>query len=83
MVICLRAVAGVDGADSGEILLNGRHLPLGSVRHAVQEGILLVPADRRGAAIVTSLSVRANFASATGFRSSVRRFGFAGRAKSA
>ena len=71
----LRAVAGVDEADSGEILLDGRHLPLGSVRHAVQEGILLVPADRRGAAIVTSLSVRANLCLSDRVRYSVRRFG--------
>ena len=71
----LRAVAGVDGADSGEILLNDRQLPLGSVRHAVQEGILLVPADRRGAAIVTSLSVRANLCLGDRVRRSVRRFG--------
>jgi ABC-type sugar transport system ATPase subunit len=71
----LRAVAGVDSADSGEILLNDRHLPLGSVRHAVQEGILLVPADRRGAAIVTSLSVRANLCLGDRIRRSVRRFG--------
>ena len=71
----LRAVAGVDGADSGEILLNDRQLPLGSVRHAVQEGILLVPADRRGAAIVTSLSVRANLCLGDRIRRSVRRFG--------
>jgi ABC-type sugar transport system ATPase subunit len=71
----LRAVAGVDEADSGEILLDGRHLPLGSVRHAVHEGILLVPADRRGAAIVTSLSVRANLCLSDRVRYSVRRFG--------
>jgi ABC-type sugar transport system ATPase subunit len=71
----LRAVAGVDDADGGEILLNDRQLPLGSVRHAVREGILLVPADRRGAAIVTSLSVRANLCLGDRIRRSVRRFG--------
>ena len=71
----LRALAGVDAADSGDILLNGHRLPLGSVRHAVQEGILLVPADRRGAAIVTSLSVRANLCLGDRVRRSVRRFG--------
>ena len=71
----LRAVAGVDAANSGEIILDGHHLPLGSVRHAVQEGILLVPADRRGAAIVTSLSVRANLCLGNRVRRSVRRFG--------
>ena len=71
----LRTVAGVDAANSGEIVLDGHHLPLGSVRHAVQEGILLVPADRRGAAIVTSLSVRANLCLGNRVRRPVRRFG--------
>jgi ABC-type sugar transport system ATPase subunit len=71
----LRAVAGVDEADGGEILLDGRPLPLGSVRHAVLEGILLVPADRRGAAIVTALSVRANLCLGNRVRHAVRRFG--------
>ena len=45
------------------------------MRHAVQEGILLVPADRRGAAIVTSLSVRANLCLGDRVRRAVRRFG--------
>jgi ABC-type sugar transport system ATPase subunit len=71
----LRAVAGVDAADDGEIILNDRQLPLGSVRHAVQQGILLVPADRRGAAIVTSLSIRANLCLGDRVRHLVRRFG--------
>jgi ABC-type sugar transport system ATPase subunit len=71
----LRAVAGMDAADGGEIILNDRQLPLGSVRHAVQQGILLVPADRRGAAIVTSLSIRANLCLGDRVRRLVRRFG--------
>jgi ABC-type sugar transport system ATPase subunit len=71
----LRAVAGVDVPDSGEIRLDDHPLPLGSVRHAVQKGILLVPADRRSAAIVPALSVRANLCLGDRVRSSVRRFG--------
>ncbi len=71
----LRAVAGVDVPDSGEIKLDDRPLPLGSVRHAVKKGILLVPADRRGAAIVPSLSVRANLCLGDRVRHTVRRFG--------
>jgi ABC-type sugar transport system ATPase subunit len=71
----LRAVAGVDPAEEGEIIFDGHQLPLGSVRHAVRQGILLVPADRRGAAIVTSLSVRANLCLGDRIRRSVRRFG--------
>jgi ABC-type sugar transport system ATPase subunit len=71
----LRAVAGVDVPDSGEIRLDDHPLPLGSVRYAVQSGILLVPADRRGAAIVPSLSVRANLCLGDRVRHAVRRFG--------
>jgi ABC-type sugar transport system ATPase subunit len=71
----IRAIAGVDAASDGEIILDGRRLPLGSVRHAVEQGILLVPADRRGAAIVPSLSVRANLCLGGRVRRSVRRFG--------
>jgi len=71
----LRAVACVDAASDGDILLDGKRLPLGSVRHAVQQGMLLVPADRRGAAVVTSLSVRANLCLGDRVRRSVRRFG--------
>ncbi len=71
----LRALAGVDTTNGGEIALDGRSLPLGSVRQAVKEGILLVPADRRGAAIVPSLSIRANLCLGDRVRSAVRRFG--------
>ena len=79
----LRTVAGVDAANGGEIVLDGHQLPLGSVRHAVQEGILLVPADRRGAAIVTSLSVRANLCLGNRVRRQCAALGFDGRAKNA
>jgi ribose transport system ATP-binding protein/rhamnose transport system ATP-binding protein len=71
----IRAIAGADSANGGEIVLDGHRLPLGSVRHAVEKGILLVPADRRGAAIVPSLSVRANLCLGGRIRRSVRRFG--------
>jgi ABC-type sugar transport system ATPase subunit len=71
----LRAVAGVDPADAGEIRLGDESLPLGSVRRAVARGILLVPADRRGAAIVPQLSVRANLALSHRIRRAARRWG--------
>ncbi len=71
----LRAVAGLDAVDQGEVVLDGRVLPPGSVRSAVRRGILLVPADRRGAAIVPSLSVRANLSLGARIRRSLRRFG--------
>ena len=71
----LRAVAGVDPVDDGEILLGDERLQSGSVRHAVSRGVLLVPADRRGAAIVPFLSVRANIAISGRIRRAARRWG--------
>ena len=71
----LRALAGVDPADEGEILLDGQPVALGAVRSAVARGVLLVPADRRGAAIVPFLSLRANLAISGRIRWSARRWG--------
>jgi ABC-type sugar transport system ATPase subunit len=71
----LRALAGVDAADEGEVRLDGEKIALGAVRSAVARGILLVPADRRGAAIVPHLSLRANLAISARIRASARRWG--------
>jgi ABC-type sugar transport system ATPase subunit len=71
----LRAIAGVDTPDSGEILLDQVGLTLGSVRQAFRKGVLLVPADRRGAAIVADLPVRANLCISRRIRASARHFG--------
>jgi ABC-type sugar transport system ATPase subunit len=71
----LRAVAGVDPVDEGEIFLGEERLKPGSVRHAVDRGVLLVPADRRGAAIVPFLSLRANIAISGRIRRAARRWG--------
>ena len=57
-------------------------LPLGSVR-AVERGILLVPADRRGAAIVPALSVRANLCLGAAFAARRVAGACAGRARNA
>ncbi len=71
----LRAVAGVDPIDSGSVLVDGLSLPGASVRAAIGRGVLFVPADRRGAAIVPSLSVRANLAIGGRIREGARRWG--------
>jgi ABC-type sugar transport system ATPase subunit len=69
------AVAGVDEPDEGEIRVGEERLTLGSVRQAVANGLLMVPADRRGAAIVPSLSIRANLALPNNIRRKARQFG--------
>jgi ABC-type sugar transport system ATPase subunit len=71
----LRAVAGVDHAGAGAIFVDEIPLPLGSVGRAVKAGILLVPADRLGASIVPSMSIRANLTISGRIRRSARRFG--------
>lgn len=56
----LRAIAGVDGYDRGRVIVRGQTLHPALVRNAYRAGVVLVPADRRGSAIVSQMSVRAN-----------------------
>ncbi|MEH0833402.1 sugar ABC transporter ATP-binding protein [Pectobacterium cacticida] len=71
----LRTIAGADPHHQGDVLLDSRTLfPLTS-RNALNQGILLVPADRRGAAIIPNLSIRANIALSARVRQQVRRWG--------
>ena len=44
----VRAVAGVDRADVGDVVLEGRTLPRGKVSAAIRAGIVMVPEDRKG-----------------------------------
>jgi ABC-type sugar transport system ATPase subunit len=71
----LRAVAGADRHDDGKIVVEGERIYNINSRRAMQEGILLVPADRRGSAIVAGLPIRANIAISARVRKSVRRWG--------
>jgi ABC-type sugar transport system ATPase subunit len=69
----LRAIAGLDTYDSGRVTIEGRTVPPGSIRAAYEAGAVLVPADRRRAAIVPLMSLRANLA--LPIRSATERFG--------
>jgi ABC-type sugar transport system ATPase subunit len=71
----LRAIAGVDAADDGRVTLDGESIRLGSVRQAYRRGMLLVPADRRGAAVVPRQSIRANLVLSHRIRAAARRLG--------
>ena len=57
----MRAIFGVDKADSGEIIVDGKPLP---IRHdpsqAIDAGIGFVPEDRQLQGLVLSMSVREN-----------------------
>lgn len=72
----LRAIAGVDDYDSGEIRLMDKPLRSNSPRHALKEGLVLVPADRRGAGIATERSVQENIAFSPRAPKECRSFGF-------
>ncbi|NIG21262.1 sugar ABC transporter ATP-binding protein [Pantoea sp. Al-1710] len=71
----LRAIAGTDPHHQGEVMLDSRTLSPLTSRHALRHGILLVPADRRGSAIVPGLPIRANIALSARVRQQVRRWG--------
>jgi ABC-type sugar transport system ATPase subunit len=70
----LRAVAGLDPYDEGEVTVGGRKVPPHSVPAAYRTGVVLVPADRRQSAIVPAMSVQSNLMLPA--RAAARRFGF-------
>jgi ABC-type sugar transport system ATPase subunit len=69
----LRAIAGLDTYEGGRVRVEAKLLTPGSVRSAYAAGIILVPADRRGSAIVPAETVRSNLMLPT--RASGHRFG--------
>jgi ABC-type sugar transport system ATPase subunit len=71
----LRAIAGAARPSAGRIEVDGETIALGSPRAAYTRGVLLVPADRRGSAIVPRQSVRDNIMLSGRIRRACRRFG--------
>ena len=69
----LHTIAGLERADAGTIVIGGKRVG-GAVRESYGAGAILLPADRRGSAIVPSQSVRENVVLPTRTRS--KRFGF-------
>src|SRR6188768_3494686 len=55
-----KALVGLDPAARGEVLLDGVVVPVREPRTAIDRGICLVPEDRRGEGLVTSMTVREN-----------------------
>ncbi|WP_199429771.1 sugar ABC transporter ATP-binding protein [Qaidamihabitans albus] len=55
-----RAVFGVDERDSGTVSVNGRPLPAADPRTAIENGIALVPEDRREQGLVLELPIERN-----------------------
>ena len=56
----IRLIAGLDKPTSGEVLIKGQPMPLGSVRAAISRGIGLVPEDRKVQGILKSRSININ-----------------------
>ncbi|MDO4784852.1 MAG: sugar ABC transporter ATP-binding protein [Propionibacteriaceae bacterium] len=65
----LRAIAGADRYDSGEVAVNGVRLRPGNVVAALQAGIGHVPEDRKGQGLVLGAGVSDNMGLATLFSS--------------
>jgi ABC-type sugar transport system ATPase subunit len=72
----LRAIAGVDARDAGEVRIFGAPITPASPADAFQSGLLLVPADRRGAGIVASRTIQENIALSPRISKDCRYFGF-------
>ena len=56
----LRAIAGIDRAASGEVLVEGRPAVFQSAAQAIAHGVALLPEDRQAEGLVPQLGVRAN-----------------------
>jgi ribose transport system ATP-binding protein len=55
-----RAVFGIDRPISGVVLSGGRTLAIQSSREAIDQGIYLIPEDRRGLGLITEMTIREN-----------------------
>jgi ABC-type sugar transport system ATPase subunit len=69
----LHAIAGLDLYVAGRVTIDQAVVPPGSIRAAYEAGAILVPADRRNAAIVPMMNLRTNLV--LPIRSSTRRLG--------
>jgi ABC-type sugar transport system ATPase subunit len=72
----LRAVAGVDTRDAGDVRIFGVPVAGDTPSDAFRSGLVLVPADRRGAGIVANQSIQENIALSPRISEDCRYFGF-------
>ena len=70
----VRAIAGADPYDSGEVMVDGTPVKKGSVARAVSAGLGHVPEDRKNQGLVLDASISENIGYATMARTS--HFGF-------
>ncbi|WP_138442372.1 sugar ABC transporter ATP-binding protein [Sinomonas susongensis] len=55
-----RTLFGIDKATSGDILIKGKKVAIGSPQQAIEAGLALIPEDRRAQGLVLEHSVRDN-----------------------
>jgi ribose transport system ATP-binding protein len=67
-----QAIFGVDGKLGGQLFLNGQELQINSARDAIQQGIYLVPEDRRQTGLIVESPIRENISLPALDRYSVR-----------
>ena len=70
-----RITAGILGADSGAVVVDGRTLPPGNRAVALEAGVGYIPEDRRAAGFVGGLSIAENMTMSVTDRLSAGRFG--------
>ena len=56
----MKAIVGLDPDGLAEIKLDGKSIRIKTSRDAIRSGIYLVPEDRRGEGLITSMTVREN-----------------------
>ncbi len=56
----VRAIAGVDRPDAGEVIVEGARLPTSGPRAAIRAGVVMVPEDRKGQGLNLDRSASAN-----------------------
>ena len=71
----LRAIGGIAPSTAGKVLIDGLQRNRDDPISSAKLGMVTVPADRRGAAIVPVLSMRANIALSGQIRDQARRWG--------
>ena len=70
----LRAIFGDLKISQGSILVDGKMIPIGSCKVAIDEGIGLVPEDRKSQGLILNFSLRSNICMAVLGR--LKKFGF-------
>lgn len=61
----IRAIAGVDKVDSGEVFISGAPLKLGNIGAAIRQGLGHVPEDRKAQGLVLDATINENLGFAT------------------